>query len=105
MKHRISLCEQRLRLVVLAALLSGGAWRAAAQAAPVRQPDISFRNEVQHSIDQGLRWLQASQNSNGWWSTPEHPAMTALAVSAFVGNPSAHAAERAPETVADRKST
>ena len=64
------------------------------------QPDISFRNEVQIAIDHGLLWLQTNQNSNGWWSTPEHPALTALAVSAFMGNPSPHAAERAPETVA-----
>ena len=64
------------------------------------QPDISFRNEVQLAIDHGLLWLQTNQNSNGWWSTPQHPALTALAVSAFMGNPSPHAADRAPETVA-----
>jgi squalene-hopene/tetraprenyl-beta-curcumene cyclase len=88
-------------LVILTALLSVAALRAAAQPASVLlQPDISYRNEVQLAIDRGLLWLQANQNSNGWWSTPEHPALTALAVSAFMGNPSQHAAERAPETVA-----
>ncbi len=79
----------------------GAAPPAAAQAASVLpQPDISYRNEVQLAIDHGLLWLQTNQNSSGWWSTPDHPALTALAVSAFMGNPSAHAAERAPETVA-----
>ncbi|MGA2752015.1 MAG: prenyltransferase/squalene oxidase repeat-containing protein [Verrucomicrobiota bacterium] len=69
--------------------LSGLAW--SAQAAPeppvIRRPDVSFRNEVRHSIDQGLQWLQSHQNSNGWWSTADHPAVTALALSAFMGEP------------------
>jgi squalene-hopene/tetraprenyl-beta-curcumene cyclase len=51
-------------------------------------PDISFRNEVQHAIDKGLTWLQSNQNSNGYWSTAEQPAVTALALSAFMGEPS-----------------
>ena len=86
---------------ILTVLLAVAALRAAAPPGPVLlQPDISFRNEVQLAIDHGLLWLQSNQNSNGWWSTPEHPALTALAVSAFMGNPSRHAAERAPEAVA-----
>jgi len=100
MKHRILSVKRIPLLVILTALLPGAALRAAAQPASVLpQPDISFRNEVQLAIDRGLLWLQSNQNSNGWWSTPEHPALTALAVSAFMGNPSPHAAERAPETV------
>ncbi len=49
--------------------------------------DLSFRNEVQHALDQGLSFLLSSQNSNGWWSTADHPAVTALALSAFMGEP------------------
>ncbi len=56
---------------------------------PLLPKDISFRNEIQRAIDRGLAWLQASQNSNGWWSTPDHPALTALALMAFVGEPKA----------------
>src|ERR1039458_10695064 len=101
MKHRVLSNKGIALVVILAAVLSGAALRAAAQGASVLPlPDISFRNEAQLAIDHGLLWLQANQNSNGWWSTPEHPALTALAVSAFMGNPSPHAAERAPETVA-----
>lgn len=60
----------------------------AAEVAAVRQPkDVSFANEVEHSLARGLTWLQANQNSNGWWSTPEQPAVTALVLTAFVGNP------------------
>jgi squalene-hopene/tetraprenyl-beta-curcumene cyclase len=54
---------------------------------PERSPDISFRHEIQHAIDQGLSFLLASQNSNGWWSTADHPALTALALTAFMGEP------------------
>lgn len=51
-------------------------------------PDISLRNEVQHAIDNGLNWLKSNQNSNGWWSTSDQPAVTALALTAFMGEPS-----------------
>lgn len=49
--------------------------------------DISFRNELQRAMDRGLAWLRANQNSNGWWSTPDHPAVAALALMTFQGNP------------------
>jgi squalene-hopene/tetraprenyl-beta-curcumene cyclase len=49
--------------------------------------DFSFANEVEHSLSRGLTWLQANQNSNGWWSTPDQPAVTALALTAFKGDP------------------
>lgn len=52
-----------------------------------RAPDISLRHEIQHAIDRGLTYLLGRQNSNGWWSTPDHPALTALALTAFMGEP------------------
>jgi squalene-hopene/tetraprenyl-beta-curcumene cyclase len=63
---------------------------AAAQPAQtlVRPPDISFRHEVEHAIDQSVQWLQSSQNTNGWWSTADQPAVTALALTALMGEPS-----------------
>lgn len=57
-----------------------------AKATPGRT-DISFRNEVQHAIDKGLSWLEANQKTDGFWSTADHPAVTALALTAFMGNP------------------
>lgn len=54
---------------------------------PAVVSDTSFRNEVERAIDRGLAWLQASQNSNGWWSSPDHPAVTALGLMAFGGEP------------------
>jgi squalene-hopene/tetraprenyl-beta-curcumene cyclase len=47
----------------------------------------SFRNEVHHAIDRGLEWLQKHQHTNGYWSTADHPAVTALALVAFKGDP------------------
>ncbi len=51
------------------------------------QKDVSFQNELQRSIDRGLASLQASQHKDGWWTSPEHPAVTALVLVAFQGNP------------------
>jgi len=45
--------------------------------------NISLRNEVKHAIDKGWAWLEKSQNTNGFWSTPDHPAITALALTAY----------------------
>ena len=47
----------------------------------------SFRHEIEYALSRGLAWLQTSQHSNGWWSTPEQPAITALALTAFKGDP------------------
>lgn len=59
-------------------------------AIPLVQPgNLSFRHEIGHAIDRGLVWLQANQHSNGWWSTPDQPALTALALTAFKGDPKA----------------
>jgi squalene-hopene/tetraprenyl-beta-curcumene cyclase len=54
---------------------------------PVANPAISFQHEIQRAIDRGLSWLQSNQTSNGWWSTPDHPAVTALALAALKGDP------------------
>jgi squalene-hopene/tetraprenyl-beta-curcumene cyclase len=69
-------------LVLLAAGTNGGT-------PPSLHPsDISFRNEVQLAINKGLNWLQTNQNTNGYWSTADQPALTALALTAFMGEPS-----------------
>ena len=49
---------------------------------------VSLRGEVQRAIDRGTAWLLANQNSNGWWTTPDHPAVTALPLVALNGEPS-----------------
>jgi squalene-hopene/tetraprenyl-beta-curcumene cyclase len=49
--------------------------------------DISLAKEVEHAIDRGLAFLLTSQNEAGWWSTADHPALTGLVLSAFLGHP------------------
>lgn len=51
------------------------------------KPDVSFKNEVERAIERGLAFLKTAQHSNGWWSTPDHPSVTALALSAYMGDP------------------
>ncbi len=65
------------------------------------KPDLSFRNEVQHAIDRGLAWLRASQNTNGWWSTADHPAVTALALASFLGEPSGRFRTNPPPVISN----
>jgi squalene-hopene/tetraprenyl-beta-curcumene cyclase len=50
--------------------------------------DISLAHEVQRSIDRGLEFLAKQQSPEGFWAPADHPAMTALALSAIQGDPS-----------------
>ncbi len=47
--------------------------------------DLSLRKEAEHSIDFGLRWLEKHQEPDGSWL--HYPAITALAVTAFLKSP------------------
>ena len=70
-------------------LVSPLAWTAETTPASAgsRAKDPAFQKQMQTAIQRGLTWLQSGQNSNGWWSTPDHPAVTALALTAFMGEP------------------
>ena len=46
-------------------------------------PNVSLRNEVRHAVAKGWGWLEKNQDTNGFWSTPDHPAITALALTSF----------------------
>jgi squalene-hopene/tetraprenyl-beta-curcumene cyclase len=59
----------------------------AAEPLKLRTTDVSFQLEVQRTFEKGNDFLKTTQNSNGWWSTPEHPSVTALALSAMQGEP------------------
>lgn len=50
--------------------------------------DQSLRYEIEHSIEKGLNWLSVRQNEDGSWSQHEYPALTALVLTAFAGEPS-----------------
>jgi squalene-hopene/tetraprenyl-beta-curcumene cyclase len=85
----------RLCWLILLAFFHCAAAAAENPTRPLIRGDESFKNEVQRAIERGLAWLKADQNTNGWWSTPDHPAVTALPVMAFNGDPSKRYA-RAP---------
>ena len=79
-----------LRCLLLALNLLAGPALAADNSKTVKPPspiDISLGHEIQNAIDRGLASLLASQNTNGWWSTPDHVAPTALILTAFMGEP------------------
>jgi len=57
---------------------------------PKSRADVSLKNEVQNAIGRGLTFLASKQNPEGWWSQEEHPALTALVLTAFQGDPSGY---------------
>jgi squalene-hopene/tetraprenyl-beta-curcumene cyclase len=73
----------------LAVALLGGGLNAVAQdaaASPAPHPgNIALRDKVRQAIEKGCVWLDARQNTNGYWSSPEHPAVTALVLTSLVG--------------------
>jgi squalene-hopene/tetraprenyl-beta-curcumene cyclase len=48
-----------------------------------RQGTAPTRPELRAAIERGLVFLQKAQNTNGWWSTPDQPAITALVLTAM----------------------
>ena len=52
------------------------------------KPDISLKLELENAIGRGLNWLASKQQAGGYWSQAEYPAVTALALTSFQGDPS-----------------
>ena len=51
--------------------------------------NLSIKQEIERSLDVGLKWLYQEQNStSGNWGLEEYPALTGLAVRSFLGHPS-----------------
>lgn len=61
--------------------------------------DASFANEVERAIDRGLEFLLHQQNDSGWWSTADHPALTGLSLTAFMGHPKNRYRTNVPPTL------
>ena len=59
----------------------------------------SVRNEVRRAIDKGLEWFERNQDTNGWWSSAEYPAITALGLTAFQLRPGAREQPTEPPSV------
>ncbi|MBT0665824.1 terpene cyclase/mutase family protein [Geobacter pelophilus] len=52
------------------------------------KPDLSLKLELENAIGKGLTWLAAKQQPGGYWAQAEYPALSALALTAFQGDPS-----------------
>lgn len=95
-------------LISIACLLLGGSLASidaqAADAPRIVKPpspiDLSLGHEIQNAIDRGLASLLASQNTNGWWSTQDHVAPTALVLTAFMGEPTGRFRTNLPASLA-----
>lgn len=59
---------------------------AAYAAGPQRDP--ALKREVEAAINRGLNWYKTNQNANGSWSLPDQPALTAMVLTAYNGEPS-----------------
>jgi len=93
----------RITCLLLSCTLLASAARGAERAAEPRPPapiDLSFGNEIQNAIDRGLASLLGSQNTNGWWSTQDHVAPTALVLTAFMGEPTGRFRTNLPASLA-----
>jgi squalene-hopene/tetraprenyl-beta-curcumene cyclase len=52
------------------------------------KPDLSLKLELEASIGKGLAWLASQQKADGSWGESEYPALSALALTAYQGDPS-----------------
>lgn len=75
------------KIIHMLALLAALGVASPALAQKTEDANLSFKNELQRSIDKGLHFLEQSQHTDGYWLAPDHPAVTALCLIAFHGNP------------------
>lgn len=71
----------------------------AQESIPRKMDNLSVRNEVQLAIEKGLGWLEKQQSPDGSWSMPDNPALTALALQAFMNEPAGRYVKARPEFV------
>jgi squalene-hopene/tetraprenyl-beta-curcumene cyclase len=62
--------------------------------------NASLKQEIQLSISRGLEYLKSQQKSDGTWSVSDEPAISALVLSAFMGDPSRKPSDPVPAEVA-----
>lgn len=67
---------------------------------PGAEGNVSLKLEIEHHIEEGVKWLLSQQDAEtGAWSQTDHPAITALAVSALVADPTRDPDMAQPEQV------
>ncbi|MBT3470346.1 MAG: terpene cyclase/mutase family protein [Opitutae bacterium] len=58
--------------------------------------NLSLKQEVLHAISKGVRWLELQQKDNGLWGEEDYPALTAMAVSTILNDPSRDTSNPSP---------
>lgn len=71
----------------LAVTMVAGVLCAGGQALEPRA-NVSLKLEVKRAVDRGAKFLLDHQDEAGFWSDKDHPALTALALTALHGHPS-----------------
>jgi len=61
--------------------------------------DVSMKQEIQLAISRGVDFLKSQQKEDGSWSLAAEPAITALALSAHMGDPSRKGVDDVPAYV------
>jgi squalene-hopene/tetraprenyl-beta-curcumene cyclase len=61
---------------------------------PRKEEDLSVRNEAGIAIAKGIEWLKQHQNADGSWSLDDYPALTALPLWAYMGQPEGTPAQK-----------
>ena len=85
--------------VLLASILSLSA-QETRPPAPGAQGNLSLRLEIDRAINRGVAWLKKQQDpETGAWSQTDFPGLTALAVSALLGDPARDPAAPLPPEV------
>jgi squalene-hopene/tetraprenyl-beta-curcumene cyclase len=94
--------RKKMVSIVLGVALLVSARAGMAEEAPIAikpRQDLSFKLEIQNSIFKGLKWLEKKQNPDGSWSQPEYPALTALVLTSFQGEPTNKYRAEQPEFI------
>ncbi|MFT4586654.1 MAG: squalene-hopene/tetraprenyl-beta-curcumene cyclase [Candidatus Binatia bacterium] len=63
--------------------------------------NLSLKLEIKRAIDKGLNWLGKNQHEDGYWSTEDHPAVTALALTAFKREPGDYSQKKFSQQIDD----
>lgn len=68
--------------------------------APSEEPNLSLKLEIERAIEKGSKYLKSQQNTEtGFWSDKTYPALTALPISAILGDPTYDPNAGLPEEV------
>ena len=63
---------------------------------PIKPSNLSLKQEVERAIVKGVRWLEEQQSTDGLWGEEEYPALTAMAVSVIINDPTRDSSDPLP---------